>query len=228
MKATLALITLALVGCGKFEQLQTNSEVGALRPLTQTRAMAPEEVVRLTTICQAMARKNSNFSLQIPSNLYTFDVLETNCTGVKTFEGSQNARVKLENMSYVFESADPSRLFPFPKVETPIDGVLAGVCQNLQNLQMPMVKTSGEAIYITALDSQNCTSNLSDLCITVETGTPIETNFAIHTVETIKFKSNPADITSPAYGFFTQRSRRTNIGCATGRTKTVDATLKSM
>lgn len=230
MKRALALVTLVLVGCGKFEHPVSQSQIGELRPLSLTRALAPEEVTRLTSICQALARKNSNLNLQLPTTPITFNVVERNCEDVKLFDGAQSVRVKLENFSsFVFESTNASRPFPFNKVETPVDGVMAGVCQNLQNLQMPMVKTSGEATYITATDSDTCVSSVSELCVTIETATPVETNFAIHTVETIKFRSNPNDINNPSYGYFTDRFRRTSIGCSpVGKAKTIRATMTSM
>jgi hypothetical protein len=231
MKILLLALPFVFLSCGKVDLPKTNLEaLGSVRPLSETRSLTTVEISRLTSICQAAARKNSNLTSQLPVGDIVFTVNETDCSGDFL---SRNldvpVRVKLENFTnFVFEKTNPlSKDYPFPKVETPTDGILAGICQNLQALKSPIVKPTGEAIYVSSVDNADCTSTVNETCMTIETANQFQDSYTVHTTETLKFRSNDTEFNLPIYGYYTQRIRRTSLGCAAGSSKSVTSVMKS-
>lgn len=231
MKLLLLGLPLLFIGCGKVEMPKNNLQsLGSVRPLSESRTLSASETTRLTSICQAAGRKTSNLTSQVPAGDIVFTVNETDCKGdTVTRDLDIPVHVVLQNFTnFVFVNSNPQgAVYPFPKVETPVDGVLAGICQNLQGLKSPIVKPTGEAVYISSVDTADCTSTLNETCMTIETANQFQDSFTVHTVETLRFRSNNTEFNLPIYGYYTLRVRRTTLGCGLNESKSVSSVLKS-
>ena len=226
------LLTISLifvtVACGKIDQTigKGQTSVGELRPLNGVQLLNADEVGRINLICQAMARKASVLSTSIPPTNYTFNVKKTDCDKVAAPAVDLVTTIQPSSSNFFFVSAPNTATFPFPNVETHTNGVLAGVCQSISSLagaNLPLAKGSGEFLYLSTFDTDDCLPAFNELCIKIETASQETNAFRVHTSEWLKVVTEPTD---QKYGFYTARKVTTRGFCAENKFSTTQATLK--
>lgn len=230
----LSYISLALLlsACGKVEfSSDLESSIGALRPAGETRPLAALERTRLSTICQAIARKTSLLNTVTPTDLFSFEVTSTDCEGKVALSQTVTTRIQKENLQFLYKPVTDGESVPFNQVETSQVGSLATICQNLATItENPIDKGNGEVFYLSTLDTSDCPLRTNELCVLIESATKTnEGNFyQVHTSEWLRFYTNP-DLTNANnrfYGFVTDRKTATSGFCAERKSQSKRQTLK--
>lgn len=230
----LKLITLTLLAasCGKVEFTNTlESSVGALRPSGEVRQISTLERTRLTTICQAIARKSSLLSAQTPTDLFSFDISGTDCEGKVTLSQVVSTRIQKENFQFLYKPVNEGESIPFNQVETTQAGQLVTICQNLASItEVPLDKGNGEVLYLSTLETSDCPLRTNELCVLMESASKTSNgNFnQVHTSEWFRIYTNQ-DLTnanSRFYGFVTDRKSATAGFCSERKSQSKRQTLK--
>lgn len=227
----LALLILS-VSCGKAEfSSNLESSIGALRPSGETREMSSLERTRLSSICQAIARKTSLLNTQTPTDLFNFDVSNTDCEGKVSLSQMVSTRVQKENFQFLFKPVQEGQSVPYNQVETTQVGTLATICQNLASItEVPVDKGNGEVFYLSTLDTSDCPLRTNELCVLIETASKTSTGnfYQVHTSEWLRVYTNQ-DLTnanSRFSGFVTDRKSATSGFCTERKSQSKRQTLK--
>ncbi len=228
---TLSLILLA-ASCGKVEfSSNLESSIGSLRPSGETRQMSDLERTRLTTVCQAIARKSALLSTVTPTDLFSFDVSASDCEGKVTLTEPISTKIQRENFQFFYRPVVQGQSVPFEQVETTQAGTMATICQNLATLtQMPVDKGNGEVFYISTLDTSDCPLRTNELCVLIESASKTTNGnfYQVHTSEWLRVYTNqsPSTANSRFYGFVTDRKSATSGFCTERKSQSKRQTLR--
>jgi hypothetical protein len=218
--------------CGKVE-FGTNleSSIGSLRPSGETKKMSSLELTRLTSICQAIARKTSLLNVQTPTDVFNFDVSGTDCEGKSTLSQVVSTKVQKENSQFIFKPVTEGESVPFNFLETSQSGQFATICQNLTSLtEMPVDKGNGEVMYLSTLETSDCPLRTNELCVLMESASKTSNGnfYQVHTSEWLRVYTNPdlKNANSRFYGFITDRKSATSGFCTSNKAQSKRQTLK--
>lgn len=221
-----------LAGCGKVEFSSTlESSIGALRPSGQSRTLNSLERSRMSSICQAIARKSSLLEAQLPSDVFSFEVSNTDCDGKVSLTSTVGTRIRNDNSQYYFRPVTEGESVPFAEVETTSTGRLAAVCRDLANVtEVPLDKGNGEVLYLSTLETGDCPLRTNELCVLMETASKTSNGdfYQVHTTEWLRVYTNQ-DLSSANarfYGFITDRRSATSGFCPERKSQTKRQTLK--
>ncbi len=221
MKILILLISaLILASCGKVDVSQ--SGVGQVRS-SQPQAISTDDLIVFDRICEGLTRKGLLYSGSIPAPV-TFTLGRQDCDGVESGPVDQTVIVESNGGNFQYRVQSSNAAFVFPNVETASFGIMQPFCGGTNSL--PIVKTNGEAIWITRSVSQvDCPTLSNEECVGIETGSPSGAGeYRIHTRELVRFNVLR---TSPRYGLFTYRKALSNIGCTDKKlSSSVSAILK--
>lgn len=225
-------LTLFIVSCGKSEfSTDLESSIGALRPVGETRPINTLERTRLTTICQAIARKSTILESLTPTSLFSFDVSTSDCEGKVSLSEPVSTRIQKENQQFFYRPVTDGQTVPFNQVETVQTGTMASVCQNLASItELPIERGNGEVFYVSTLDTSDCPLRTNELCVLIESASkaPNGNFYQVHTSEWLRFYTNP-DLTtanSRFYGFVTDRKSATSGFCSERKSQSKRQTLR--
>jgi len=193
------------------QEQQTSLEDIQLRfePLS----VAEEDLNQIKLICSALEDKEIILP-DLVGQRYNFTYFQKSCESSEYApEQMISALITKPSQQYVFKNEDGG-IFPFPDLETTVDGVMKPICAQLSDLKSPLQISSRMAMWFTTFTSEkHCKSDKDAVCIQIQKGEYLsDLNYKIHTSEWIKFK-----VRSNLLGFFIERKLNSRLGCTPGR-----------
>jgi hypothetical protein len=220
MKTTALAFLLVLTACGEYKPTALE---GKTIPLETQKSLEVQQVSgelqnAVTSICNALAQKTLILPTAVGSSL-SFQTSQSDCDGnvlaanldVVTIQGSAQT-------GFTFKKATGLD-FIFPDVETPRNGIFQDICNQVNNLQNPILGFADATFFKI---SPNCPQVSGEVCLEIEKAI-IQNGVGIpHTRETIRVK---IDNTTGKTGFWTFRHRLTKSFCSQDKTITLQATM---
>ncbi len=195
---------------------ETQSEDPAIEDIQlrfEPLSVAEEDLNQIKLICSALEEKEVILP-DLVGQRYNFSYFQKNCEANEySPEQFVTGIISKPTQQYVFKTENGS-IFPFPDVETSVDGVMKPICAQLSDLKSPLQISSRTAIWFTTFTSEkHCKAQSDSVCIQIQKGEYLsDFNYKIHTSEWIKFK-----VRSNLLGFFVERKLKSKLGCQSGK-----------
>lgn len=216
MKFFSLLALFALMSCG--DTTQNPNAVGDVVTL-QPEALSADQVGQLNIICAAINSKTSR--LENDSRTFSFDYTQRSCAAtaatttpiIATIASATNSSGEL---TFSF-AVDGSKPYVFKEPETANSGVIRSICQMLSTPTStptnPLLQdnTGKKALWFQTVSNSECSPDTNSLCLQLLYGSSDDgISFTRHTREILKIKVLSGDKNR---GFFTYRSRVSQVGC---------------
>lgn len=179
----------------------------------------------LKAICNSLSLKESQLNVLVQSGReFQFNYAQKNCGDEKLPEAKKVVTTIIDNYTQFDFKSRNGEAFGFTEVDTKSKGVMAKICQSLDNgyVQNPIQTSPSTAYIFSTLKSEGskCDSNSDVVCLYVRKGSLNNSQITIHTDEWIRFKVKDQNA-----GFFIERELASNIGCSGDQLFAMKATL---
>jgi hypothetical protein len=219
------LLSLTLIGCGKYE-------VGPAGGLGELKNISPitydsnsKEFQNIRSICHALESKSTTIAASVNKN-FTF-ANEVKSCDLANYSAIPDSAVTLVSQQDGLKFMENSSYFYFSDVETIQQGNMAAICAQLSNIISP-VEQGPNLVYFstTGIFENDCPQMSNQICIKLEKAVKLDTKDGararVHTIEWIRFKIN-----DPQRGFFTHKKLISEADCEAGKVFGRISTLKN-